>query len=116
MILTSNIAISSYSKLEDIINDYLVKNKFSEFFPFINVLKNTILNVGFGDDVETIININLKEQQLETILRYKNALLVMNTIFVKDEDVLFIHYTDSAYVTDFDGVIKSNILKSIYNI
>jgi len=113
MILTSIIAISAYSKLENIINEYLVNNKFNEFIPFINVLKNTILDIGFGN-VETEINIDLEGQQLETILRYKNAILCMNTLFVKDDDVLFIHYTDSVYVTDNDGVVKQDILKYIY--
>lgn len=114
MILTSSLAISSYSKLENTINEYLIKNKFRHFETFINILKYSISKVDFG--VKSEFNINLDSHQLETILNYKNAILYMNTIFIRDDDVFYIHYTDSVYVTDKDGVIKQDILKYKNNI
>jgi len=109
MILTSRVAISAYSKLEDTINEYLIKNKFRHFETFINNLKLRISYTNFG--AHTDINIDIVNQQIEIIIDYQNAMLYMNILFVKDEDVLFIHYTDSVYVVNNDGTIKQDILK-----
>jgi len=113
MILTSGIAIESYSKLENIINEHLIKNKFEIFNFFIKNLEFGISNRFYK--LKNDINIDIKDKQIEVILTYSNAILYMRTLFFDDKDVLFLHHTDMVYVTDKNGVIKQDILKFLNN-
>jgi len=112
MILTNNKVIDIYSKIEDIIVRNIINNNVDNSRYFLTKIKNSIIklnNIGININVE----LDIKNLEMEFFIYFDNANIYIRTLFNKDDEVLFIHYTDIIYITDNNGVITHDLTKQL---